>query len=82
MATQDALRFSILRAAYTEYPKWVDREFLLRVVKNVVAEELDRQVFYLEEKGAIRVNKAIGQPWTELQITAAGIDVIDGKVKL
>jgi hypothetical protein len=82
MASSDALRLKILRFAHSEYPRWVDRDYLLRLLRNVAADEVDREVFYLAEKSLVRLGKALGFPWTELQITATGIDVTEGKREL
>lgn len=79
MASSDALRMRILDVAHSEYPKWAPRDFVLRVVKNTAADEIDREVFYLQERHLVRLGKEFGKPWTELQITADGIDVIEGK---
>ena len=85
MASSDALRMHILRIAHSEYPRWVVRDFIVRTIQNVVPDEIDREVHYLEEKSLVRIVKGglgMGQLWDSLQITANGIDVVEGKRSL
>ena len=84
MATSDAIRRKILEAANAEAPDWLPRSLLLQVLKNVAESEIDREVYYLEEKGYLRHRAEGGthKPWMEIQITANGIDVVDGKTLL
>jgi len=50
-------------------------------LKSVTENEIDSEVYYLEEKGYLRHRAEGGthKPWMEIQITADGIDVVDGK---
>ena len=84
MATSEAIRMKILEAANAEAPDWLPRSLLLLVLKNVAESEIDREVYYLEEKGCLRHRSEGGthKPWMEIQITANGIDVVDGKTLL
>jgi len=84
VATSEAIRKKILEAANAEAPDWLPRSLLLQVLKGMAESEIDREVYYLEEKGCLRHRGEAGsrKPWTEIQITANGIDVVDGKTPL
>jgi len=72
----------ILDVANTEYPGWVSRVFLLQAIKNVAEAEINREVFYLKERGLLQLNGELESSWIELRITPDGIDIIEGKSSL
>jgi hypothetical protein len=77
----EKLRRKILDAANAKAPEWLSRNSLIEALKGTSEDEMDHEVYYLEEKKCLRHRNEAGshKPWTEIQITAEGIQSLTYK---
>ena len=85
MVSNDEIRYRILQTTCDAYYKdptdsGIDRNSMTELLR-VSSRLVDANVFYLEEKRLIKLQKHYGVPWAFASITAFGIDVIEKKEK-